>query len=260
LQKKACHRRSFRAHATAGSLFPRMRWPLKPPFPERSWRSINRRFGAVALRDQDLPALFKGSNSNGSERSRLPVAAKIAFETAGAMGGTPGSPRRLVRFSDMNVHGWHIRLTATGAGCKIPSASFSGWKNPCPISSMTAAAARSPRRNTGWRTCQTMMPPWSGGGPHGVGDGGSRGGMACASDQPARRSTGLSPSPKFQHSSGADVSPVLPSARACRADSDPVRTHDGATHAVANRSAIDLTKRRGFFAGARSRRAGRAPS
>jgi len=68
------------------------------------------------------------------------------------------------------------------------------------------------------------------------------------------------PSPKFQHSSGADVFPVLSSARACRADSDPVRTHDGATHAVANRSAIDLTKRRGFFAGARSRRAGRAPS
>ncbi len=38
-------------------------------------------------------------------------------------------------------------------------------------------------------------------GAHGVGDGGSRGGMACASDRPARRSTGLSPSPKFQHSS-----------------------------------------------------------
>jgi hypothetical protein len=70
---------------------------------------MNRRFGAVGLRDQDLPALFKSSNSNGSERSRLPVAAKIAFETAGAMGGTPGSPRRPVRFSDMNVHGRHIR-------------------------------------------------------------------------------------------------------------------------------------------------------
>jgi hypothetical protein len=68
---------------------------------------------------------------------------------------------------------------------------------------------------------------------------------ACASDRPARRSSGLSPSPKFQHSSGAGVSPVLPSARACRADSDPVCTHDGATHAVANRSAIELTSGEG---------------
>jgi len=30
--------------------------------------------------------------SHGSEKSRLPVAAKIALVTAGATGGTPGSP------------------------------------------------------------------------------------------------------------------------------------------------------------------------
>ncbi len=109
----ACGRKPVTAAASAPLLRPdpwsRVRWPSKPPFRERSWRSMNRRFGAVGLRDQDLPALFKSSNSNGSERSRLPVAAKIAFETAGAMGRTPGSPRRLVRFSDMNVHGRHIR-------------------------------------------------------------------------------------------------------------------------------------------------------
>jgi hypothetical protein len=43
-------------------------------------------------------------------------------------------------------------------------------------------------------------------------------------------------------------------------DDDPVRTHDGATHAVADRPAIELTKRRGFSAGARWRQAARAPS
>ena len=32
------------------------------------------------------------SKSNGSERRRFPVAAKMAFATAGATGGTPGSP------------------------------------------------------------------------------------------------------------------------------------------------------------------------
>jgi hypothetical protein len=32
------------------------------------------------------------SMRNGSVRSRLPVAAKIAFATAGAIGGVPGSP------------------------------------------------------------------------------------------------------------------------------------------------------------------------
>jgi hypothetical protein len=125
LGKKASHRRSSRAPATAGSLFPRnamaveaaapapllrpdpcsrvMRWPSKPPFKEKSWRSMNRRFGAVGLRDQDLPALFKSSKSNGSERSRLPVAAKIAFETAGAMGGTPGSPTPVGGWSDFTI-------------------------------------------------------------------------------------------------------------------------------------------------------------
>jgi hypothetical protein len=79
LRKKACHRRSF--------------------------RSINRLFDAVALRDEDLLALFKCSKSNGSGRSRLPVAAKIAFETVGAMGGArfADARRRLVGFYDMNV-------------------------------------------------------------------------------------------------------------------------------------------------------------
>jgi hypothetical protein len=195
-----------------------MRWPSKPPFPERSWRSMNRRFGAVGLRDQDLPALFKSSNSNGSERSRLPVAAKIAFETAGAMGGTPGSPRRLDRFSDMKVHGWHIRQAQ--------------WLISIEIGLIDYTIGQCVGAGIDLRLCLFAASPTERGGP----------------------------SPKFQHSSGADVSPVLSSARACRADSDPVRTHDGATHAVANRSAIDLTKRRGFFAGARSRRAGRAPS
>jgi hypothetical protein len=64
---------------------------------------MNRLFGAVGLRDQDLPALFKSSKSNGSERSRLPVAAKIAFETAGAMGGTPGSPTPVGGWSDFTI-------------------------------------------------------------------------------------------------------------------------------------------------------------
>jgi hypothetical protein len=36
---------------------------------------------------------------------------------------------------------------------------------------------------------------------------------------------------------------------------DPVRTHDGATHSVADRPAIELTKRRGFFADALWRQA-----
>ena len=172
----------------------------------------------VGLRDQDLPALFKSSNTNGSERSRLQVAAKIAFETAGAMGGTPGSPRRLVRFSDMKVHGWHIRQAQWLISIEIGLIDYTiGQCVGAGIDLRLYLFAASPTE---------------------------RGGT----------------SPKFQHSSGADVSPVLSSARACRADSDPVRTHDGATHAVANRSAIELTKRRGFFAGARSRRAGRAPS
>ncbi len=35
---------------------------------------------------------FRDDRSNGSERKRSPVAAKIAFDTAGATGGTPGSP------------------------------------------------------------------------------------------------------------------------------------------------------------------------
>ncbi len=35
---------------------------------------------------------FNESKSKGSDRSRLPVAAKTAFDTAGATGGTPGSP------------------------------------------------------------------------------------------------------------------------------------------------------------------------
>ena len=215
MRKKACHRRSFRTPATAGSLFPRMRWPSKPPFRERSWRSMNRRFGAVGLRDQDLPALFKSSNSNGSERSRLPVAAKIAFETAGAMGGTPGSLRRLVRFSD------------EGPGLAHPTSAMG-----IEIGLIDYTIGQCVGAGIDLRLCLFAASPTERGGP----------------------------SPKFQHSSGADVSPVPPSARACRAESDPVRTHDGATHAVANRSANDLTKRRGFFAGARSRRAGPAPS
>ncbi len=37
-------------------------------------------------------APFRLSKLKGNERSRLPVAAKIAFDTAGATGGTPGSP------------------------------------------------------------------------------------------------------------------------------------------------------------------------
>ncbi len=37
-------------------------------------------------------APFRLSKSKGSDRSLLPVAAKMAFETAGATGGTPGSP------------------------------------------------------------------------------------------------------------------------------------------------------------------------
>ncbi len=47
---------------------------------------------ALASCAQGLAALLKSSNSKGSERSRLPVAAKIAFEIAGAIAGTPGSP------------------------------------------------------------------------------------------------------------------------------------------------------------------------
>jgi hypothetical protein len=216
LRKKACHRRSC-APATAGYLFPRMRWPSKPPVRERSWRSMNRRLGAV-VRDQDLPALFKSSNTNGSERSRLPVAAKIAFETAGAMGGTPGSPRRLVRFSDMKVHGWHIRQAQ--------------WLISIENGLIDYTIGQCVGAGIDLRLCLFAASPTERGGT----------------------------SPKFQHSSGADVSPVLSSASACRADSDPVRTHDGATLAAANRSAIELTKRRGFFAGGRSRLAGPAPS
>ena len=35
---------------------------------------------------------FDGVSENGRDRKRLPVAAKIAFEIAGASVGTPGSP------------------------------------------------------------------------------------------------------------------------------------------------------------------------
>jgi GTPase len=35
-------------------------------------------------------------------------------------------------------------------------------------------------------------------------------------------------------------------------DDDPARTHDGATHAVPDRPAIELTKRRGFSAADRA--------
>ena len=131
-------------------------------------------------------ALFKSSNSNGSERSRLPVTAKIAFETAGAMGGTPGSPRRLVRFSDMKVHGWHIRQAQ--------------WLISIEIGLIDYTIGQCEGAGIDLRLCLFAASPTERGGP----------------------------SPKFQHTSGADVSPVLSSARACRADSDPVRTHDGA--------------------------------
>jgi hypothetical protein len=39
-----------------------------------------------------LQAPFRLLKSNGSDRSRLPVAAKIPWGTAGAIGGTPRSP------------------------------------------------------------------------------------------------------------------------------------------------------------------------
>jgi len=42
--------------------------------------------------DEVLQLLPRAPKSQGSERNRLPVAAKIAFVTAGATGGTPGSP------------------------------------------------------------------------------------------------------------------------------------------------------------------------
>ena len=63
------------------------------------------------------------SKSNGSERRRLPVAAKIAFDTAGATGGTPGSPtpgRRLRRGHDVDLDLRHVahaqRLVAVEVG------------------------------------------------------------------------------------------------------------------------------------------------
>jgi len=84
-------------------MFLRNAMAVEAALSERSWRSINRLFGAVAVRDQDLPALFKCSKSNGSGRSRLPVAAKIAFENAGAMGGTPGSPTPVGGWSDFTI-------------------------------------------------------------------------------------------------------------------------------------------------------------
>ena len=37
-------------------------------------------------------APFKEVSANGNDRSRLPVAAKMALEIAGATAGTPGSP------------------------------------------------------------------------------------------------------------------------------------------------------------------------
>ncbi len=43
-------------------------------------------------RGDRLQARFRSAGRMGSERSRLPVAAKIAFAIAGASGGTPGSP------------------------------------------------------------------------------------------------------------------------------------------------------------------------
>ncbi len=43
--------------------------------------------------DRQLPMAYASDKSNGSLRRRLPVNAATALAIAGAMGGTPGSPR-----------------------------------------------------------------------------------------------------------------------------------------------------------------------
>ena len=61
-----------------------------------------------------LPAPPKAAKSNGSDRSRTPVAAKIALETAGAVGGTArlaDTGRRLGRRHNMRLHRRHFRET-----------------------------------------------------------------------------------------------------------------------------------------------------
>ncbi len=59
---------------------------------DADWR-MRRADGRVAIRPSERLRALQEVRSIGSVRMRLPVAAKIAFVTAGATLGTPGSPR-----------------------------------------------------------------------------------------------------------------------------------------------------------------------